>query len=116
MNTQMKPYTPDEAHNLAADLLKFVPMMGEAVIAGAKRKEFVAIAARAQVLCEQPATAATCRDIEGCLGIIVNLFLDAPALHDKPHDQVQVLLDCFELAGSACHAAAGDAHAQDGLA
>jgi len=103
----MKSYTPDEARTLAADLLEFVPMMGQAVITGEEQQEFIAAAARAQVLCEQPATVATCRDIEDCLGIMVNLLLDAPALHHKPHDQVQILLDCFEIAGSACHSASG---------
>jgi hypothetical protein len=80
-------------------------MIGQAVITGEEQQEFIAAAARTQVLCEQPATVATCRDIEDCLGIMINLLLDAPALHHKPHDQVQILLDCFEIAGSACHSA-----------
>lgn len=102
---KMKIYTPDDARNLAANLLEPFSGMASCVITGASLDEFLEASNIAQELCKQPATAATCRQIETCLGTMVSLFLDAPLLDTKPREQVQVVLDIVEMVGSACHAA-----------
>lgn len=101
----MKTYTPAEARNLAAELLTTVTPMGRCIITGTALKEFNDASGAAQGACEQPATAATCRQIEQHLGLMFNLFLDSAVVSEKPREQVQVVLDCFEIAGSACHVA-----------
>ncbi len=101
----MNIYTPIEAHNLAAELLTFFPLMGQSVITGTALEEFNAATKAAKAVCNLPATPETCRLIEQHLGLMFNLFYDAPLLHGKPREQVQMVLDNIEIAGSACHAA-----------
>ncbi|SCU98851.1 hypothetical protein CNECB9_560026 [Cupriavidus necator] len=101
----MMTYTPEEARQVAADLLTFFPMMAQCVVTGAALDEFNAAAKAAQAECDLPATAESCGRIEQCLGLMANLFLDAPLLRRKPKEQVMVVLDCIERAGGACHAA-----------
>jgi len=109
----MKTHTPSEARNLAAELLPIITPMGRYFFIGTALSEFDDAAGAAQAACEQPATAVTCRQIEQHLGLMVDLFLDN--LHElaieKPQEHVQVVLDCFEIAGSACHVAGLSNHA-----
>ncbi len=100
----MKIYTPSEAHSLATELLVYFPMMGQCVITGTALDGFNAATKAAKAACELPATAATCRLIEQQLGLMFNLFYDAPLLNEKPREQIQMVLDCIEIVGSACHA------------
>lgn len=101
------PVTPEGASALAAEFLAILPGMASAILSGSELRLHQSIAARAQVLCELPATAAVCGQIEECLGVLVNLWMDAPRFRARPRTQALVILDSFEIAGAACHAAAG---------
>lgn len=101
--------TPPQARTMASEFLAILPGMEPSVLTGADLETHQCITARAQVLCKQPASAATCREIEACLGILANLWMDAPAFRANPRWQAKTVLDCFEIAGSACHSAAAAA-------
>lgn len=97
--------TPAEAIKLADEALEFLPRLGESVIRGRDLQNFLQAAAVAKRLCLRQPNPEICLAIEDCLGLMVVLFLEAPLLKTKPQHQVQVALDCYEIAGVACHEA-----------
>ena len=105
------PITPERASILAAEFLAILPGMAPAIFSGSELRLHQSIAARAQVLCELPATAAVCGKIEECLGTLVDLWMDAPRFRARPRMQAQVILDSFEIAGAACLAASTETEA-----
>lgn len=101
--TQIK--TPAEAIKLAGEALEFLPGLGESVIRGSDLQEFLQAADVAKKLCLRQPSPEICLAIEECLGLMGVLFLEAPLLKAKPQLQVQAVLDCYEIAGVACHEA-----------
>lgn len=98
----MNMTTPAAARDCAAHLIPLITNVAPLILSGDELAEFSDAADAARAFCEQPATSATCRKIEQKLGVMFNLFDGSQLFHDKPVDEVQTVLDCFEIAGGAC--------------
>lgn len=101
----MNVSTPTAARDCAAKLIPLVTNVAPLILAGDELAEFSDAADAASATCEQPATSATCREIEKKLIVMFNLFDESALLHEKPAEEVQTVLECFAIAGTACHSA-----------
>lgn len=100
-------YTPAEAKKMFDDFMKFFPAMGRLIIRGSDLEDFEEEVQIAHAVAALPPTSATCGELETCLGLMSNLFLDAALLATKPRHQVQEVLDAIDFTGTALAIAAG---------
>jgi hypothetical protein len=92
---------------MLVDAMMFIPELGRSVIRGEDLDEFEKEVQTAAAVSALPPSSATCRELEACLAVMANLFLDAPLLGTKPQHQVQTVTDFIDFTGTALSVAAG---------
>ncbi|MEM5389124.1 hypothetical protein VSR68_37060 [Paraburkholderia phymatum] len=104
----MNQYTPTAATRMFKSF--FGPFLGvsTAVIRDPDLDRFMDAALIARSILKRHPNADTCYALEMQLGLMVNLFMDAPLLSTKPLHQVQTILDAAEITGFALSVAAGN--------
>lgn len=97
--------TPSEAHKLAAELLPNLVLTCPCLISEGEHHKFHKAAKFAGSALERPATPATCQEIGDALAVMFTLVLECPRNHGRSREEVRVILECLDFAGSACTAA-----------
>lgn len=98
--------TPAEAKLRALDLMNAVGLIGKSCLTGNDLIDYEGCVNAIVATSSSPASPELCLEIEANLAGMIDKLLDSSAFLSKPRHEVQLVIDCFEIAGSSCQIAA----------